>query len=101
MISLPVIAIGTDLIGITDLDGKYSIKLDPGVYSIKFTYIGYHDRIVTDVEVNPNEVTTIDISMETSISEMNEVIVTAKAIERTENSLLMLRKNSDCHCSLK
>lgn len=95
MISLPVIAIGTDLIGITDLDGKYSIKLDPGVYSIKFTYIGYHDRIVTDVEVNPNEVTTIDISMETSISEMKEVIVTAKAIERTENSLLMLRKNSD------
>lgn len=95
MISLPVIIVGTEIVRTTDFDGKYSVPLAPGIYTVKFTYIGYQDKVVTDVEVKANEVTYLDIQMTTSVSEMQEVVVTAKAIERTENALLMLQRKSD------
>lgn len=95
MISVPVIVVGTEIVRTTDLDGKYSVQLDPGTYDLKFTYIGYQDKVVTDIIVRANEITDLDILMTTSTLEMEEVVVTAKAIERTENALMMLQRKSD------
>jgi outer membrane receptor protein involved in Fe transport len=95
MISLPVIVVGTDVVRTTDFDGKYSVPLPPGTYTLKFTYLGYQDKIVTDVIVKANEVTYLDVQMEQTVTEMQEIVVTAKAIERTENALLMLQRKSD------
>jgi len=95
LISVPVIIVDTDIVRTTDFDGKYSIPLASGLYSVKFTYLGYQNKVVTDVEVKANAVTYLDILMVTALSEMQEVVVTAKAIERTENALLMLQRKSD------
>jgi hypothetical protein len=95
MISLPVIVVGTDIVRTTDFDGKYSIQLAPGTYTLKLTYLGYQDKTVTDVVVKANEVTYLDVQIAPSSTDLNEIVVTAKSIERTENALLMLQMNSD------
>ncbi len=80
----------------TDFDGKYQFTLEPGVYTIVCTYIGYNETKIEGVEIKPNETTILDIALGDSAVELEvEVVVQAKAIERTENALLLLQKRSD------
>ena len=94
MIALPVIVEGTDIVTTTDFDGKYSVQLSAGTYTFRFTYLGYTDKVVSEVIVKENEVTYLDVQLGSSSTGLEEVVVTAKAIERSENALLMLQKNS-------
>ena len=84
LISAYVYVEGTDIVTTTDFDGKYVIDLDAGTYSLRVTYIGFEDKVITDVVVTDGEITYLDISMSTEALEIEEVVVTATAIERTE-----------------
>lgn len=80
----------------TDLDGKYQLEVEPGTYTLLFSYVGYVDKAVGDVVARDGEVTMIDVSLSDQAVELDiNVIVQAKALERTENSVLLLRKRSD------
>ena len=65
----------------TDFDGVYSIKANKGSV-LTFSYIGFANvqKVVGDNE-------TIDIVLEPSASELEEVVVTALGIERPARSL--------------
>ncbi len=80
----------------TDLDGKYQLQLEPGVYTLVFSYIGYQDKIISEVEVAKDDLLILDVTLSDDAVDLNlDVVVTAKTIERTENSLLLLRKKAD------
>ncbi|MDX1408369.1 MAG: TonB-dependent receptor, partial [Saprospiraceae bacterium] len=79
----------------TDFDGKYSINLPEGTYAIRVTYIGFEDKTITDIAVKEGEITYLDVSMTTDSEELEEVVISAAAIERSENALLMLQRRSD------
>lgn len=80
----------------TDLDGKYQMTLDPGTYTVLYSYVGYVDKKITDIVVKDNETTIIDVALSDQAVELNiDVVITAKAVERSENSVLLLRKKSD------
>jgi hypothetical protein len=79
----------------TDFDGKYQIKLEPGTYDILFSYIGFVDITVTEVQINENEITHLDMTLGEGSIEMEEVVITAEVIEKSEGALLMLQKKSD------
>lgn len=94
LISAYVIVEGTEMKTATDFDGKYSFTLPVGTYTIKVSYIGYADKQVTDVEIKDNETTFIDINMAADAEQLDEVVISAKVIERSENSVLLLQKKS-------
>ncbi len=79
----------------TDFDGKYRLEVPEGTYTLKFSYIGLGDKSVTDIVASPGEVTFLDVSLEESSTDLAEVVVTAAAIERTENALIKIRQGSD------
>lgn len=64
----------------TDLNGEYFIlQVPPGVYSVKFSMIGYRDAIITDVKVRSELTTRIEVELEeTTLDVGGEVIVKAK-----------------------
>ncbi len=94
LISAYVFVENTDKASATDFDGKYSIEIEPGTYTLKVTYVGYADKIIKDVVVKENETTYLDINMSSGSKEIEEVVVTAKVIERSENTVMMLQKKS-------
>lgn len=52
----------TKLAAPTDLDGNYTLKpLDPGKYTIRVKFIGYHEGARTNVVVNADKITFLDI----------------------------------------
>ncbi len=67
LIGVNVLVKGTYYGATTDADGFYFIPdIEPGNYSLEFSYIGYKVVQKTDVKVNPGEVITINVSMESS-----------------------------------
>ncbi len=95
LIFVNIIIEGTSTGVQTDLEGKYQFSVEPGVYVLVASYIGYQDRKIDSVIVKNNEVTYLDIALSDQAQQLAEVVVTAKAIERSENALLLLQKKSD------
>lgn len=67
---------------VTDLDGKFSVSLSEGQNALVFSFIGYSSKEV-DVASASNILVKLDVDAE----ELEEVVVTALGIERSERSL--------------
>ena len=67
---------------ITDIDGKYQLKVGPEITSLVFTYVGYDKKVV---QLGASNV--YDVALESSSLDLNEVVVTANAIEREKKEL--------------
>ena len=79
---------------ITDFDGNYSLKLSPGNYSIKVSYVSYKAKIFNDIQIKPGEVTVLNTNLAKAKTEIEQVVVTARARQRTENAMQLLQKKS-------
>ena len=66
----------------TNADGNYSIKVPSGTSALVFSFLGYKKA-----EVAINGKSIIDYSMETDAANLDEVVVTALGIEKSQKSL--------------
>jgi TonB-dependent receptor len=96
LIGANVVLDGTAIGASTDFDGKYQFAVDPGVYTIAVSYTGYENKKITEVNVKDGEITYLDVTLSDEAVDLGlDVVVTAQAIERSENALLLLQKKSD------
>lgn len=78
----------------TDLDGQFEIKVAPGKYNLRVSYLSYKTMEVTGVEVKKGEPTILNIAMEEEVHGLNELVVVAVQNLNTEVSLINSMKNS-------
>ncbi|MDX1286436.1 MAG: carboxypeptidase-like regulatory domain-containing protein, partial [Draconibacterium sp.] len=78
----------------SDFDGKYNLKLDAGTYTLVFSFVGYQTKEITEVKINPGQTTTVDVTLNASAGQLDEVVVTTTARKNTEASVLSIQKNS-------
>ena len=63
----------------TDADGNYVLlNLRPGSYTLELTYVGYAAQKVTDIKVTSGQTTRIDVDLQPSVLEGEEIIVQAE-----------------------
>ncbi|MEM6734692.1 MAG: TonB-dependent receptor [Bacteroidota bacterium] len=80
---------------ITDFDGKFEIRADPGTYDLQASFIGFQAVTVSDLLVEDDEVTVIDqIRLKEDVGVLEEIVVTAEAIKTTETALLTVKRKS-------
>lgn len=60
---------GTKAVAVTDIDGNYSIKVQPNA-TLTFTYLGYQNK-----EVNVGNRTRVDVTMVSDAQALSEVVV--------------------------
>lgn len=60
---------GTKAVAVTDIDGNYSIKVQPNA-TLTFTYLGYQNK-----EVNVGNRTQVDVTMVSDAQALSEVVV--------------------------
>lgn len=91
------VAIESSTLGATtDVDGKYEIAdLAPGIYKIIFSYIGYSNKNVGNVEVKADETATLNVSMDVAANELSEVQIVDFKKTNTETAVLLEIKNSN------
>ena len=79
LVGANVLIDGTNLGAATDFDGYYSIiNIRAGNYTIKFRYLGFQTKTISNVRISPDQTTKIDatLNFETIVGE--EVVVVAK-----------------------
>ncbi|MFT6849788.1 MAG: outer membrane receptor protein involved in Fe transport [Sphingobacteriales bacterium] len=92
LIGVTVIIEGTTNGSVVDFDGNFSINnLKPGKYNVVASYMSYKTKKFTDVQVKAGQAVKLDFQMEPSLLEIGEVMVQARRIENTENSLLAIQ----------
>jgi len=77
----------------TDFDGKYNITLDPGTYTLEFSFVGYETIEVPGVVVEANKVIVIDKTLSAN-NALDEVIITTEVRKESVASLLNKQKNA-------
>tara|TARA_R110002050_G_scaffold204522_2_gene340017 strand:- start:1400 stop:4294 length:2895 start_codon:yes stop_codon:yes gene_type:complete len=80
----------------TDFDGLFELaNVEPGNYTIVFSYLGYESVEIPNVTVEAGKVTTINIPMSASEGvSLQEVVVTTVARKDSEVALLLDQKRS-------
>ncbi|MEM6522598.1 MAG: TonB-dependent receptor [Bacteroidota bacterium] len=95
MFSVTVLIEGTSIGAVTDFEGAFEIKADPGTYNIQASFISYATVKVTGIEVKVGEVTFINqITMSEDVEQLAEVVITAEAIRNTEEALQLVKRKS-------
>lgn len=86
---------GTSIGAVTDLDGAFSIDIEPGTYTLEVTYVGYQTLAVEEVSVTAGEVTVLNnLRLGEAGVELEQVVVKAKAIRTTEAALMTVKKKA-------
>lgn len=79
----------------TDVTGKYTIKkVQQGVYSLRFRYVGYETKIIENVEVPAGKNIIVNVTLSPETKKANEVVITARANKESKEAILAQRKNS-------
>lgn len=95
LFGVTVVIKGTTNGAITDFDGKFEIKTEPGVYDLQASFISYKNFTITGIEISAGNVNVIDqIRLLEDIAELEEVVVTAEAIRTTEEALQTVKRKS-------
>jgi len=56
---------GLDMKACTDIEGKFSISnLEPGIYTLKVSYISYKEAVVENVRIKKNRSNELEILLE-------------------------------------
>jgi len=87
-----VLVKGTTTGTTSDFDGKYELELDPGTYTIVYSFVGYNTQEISDVVIKAGEVTTIDVTLETN--SLDTIIITTSSKRNTESAVLDMQKKS-------
>ena len=79
LIGCNVIVADTDLGTASNESGEYFIlNIPPGLYTIKFSMIGYESLIIQNVNVSIDKTTRMNAALGTEVIEGSEVVVTAE-----------------------
>ncbi|MCM8568714.1 TonB-dependent receptor [Gramella jeungdoensis] len=90
-----VIIKGTSTGTTSDYDGLYQLKnLDPGTYTVVFSFVGYETLEVPEVVVEAGKVTEVNTDLGSSAASLDEVVISTVARRDSEVALLIEQKNS-------
>lgn len=88
-----VIVAGTTNGTTTDIDGNYTLMVDPGLYNIEASFIGYKNKTEFEVEVKLNRPRILNFALTQTSEVFEEVVVSAQdKFERNEESPVSLNK---------
>ena len=77
-----------------DVNGTYILNLQPGTYTLEFSYISYLTQRVTGVVVSEGSNTPLNISLKSDSKGLKEVVVTSSYQKASVEGLLAKQKNA-------
>ncbi len=79
LIGINVLIQGTTMGAATGVDGTYIINnVEPGIYTLVVSGVGYQKQIITDVKVSSDFTTRIDIKLSSEAISLETIVVEAK-----------------------
>lgn len=87
-----IIVDGTTIGSTSDLDGNFIITgLEPGYINLRVSYVGYQTNLSSDILISNSNIPFIEIGLEPSQNELNEVVVRVDFLKKTEEAPLSMQ----------
>ena len=86
---------GTSQGTVADFDGSYSFELEPGLYDFTVSFTSYKSMRFSDVRVAAGQETHLDARLESSMTDLKEVKITAKRVRNTDAAVVSTMKQAD------
>ncbi len=97
VIGVNILLTGTSIGAAADADGYYAIiNVPPGVYTVRFSGVGYQTKNVENVVISAGQTTTLDMTLSEAMIEAKEVtVVAARPLvdTRQTSSVAILERN--------
>ena len=82
---LPLIGVTVRLVGVnsfngaaTDVNGEFTLgKVAVGRITLQLSYVGYETKTIPDIEVNSGKEKVLNLTMQESVLELNDVVIKA------------------------
>ncbi len=78
----------------TNVNGQFTLRIEPGSYDLKVSFIGYQTKIVSNTELKAGETRSVEISLEQQAITGQEVVVTTSMESETQTAQLLARKKA-------
>ncbi|WP_018476733.1 TonB-dependent receptor [Pontibacter roseus] len=79
----------------TDVDGRYSLPLDAGLYQISITSLSYKPTEHTNIKIEPGKTTTLDVQIEQNSTEIQTVTIVGTRQTNTDLALMESMRQSE------
>lgn len=79
----------------SNFDGLYALKnIEPGTYTLEFSFIGYETLQIQNVAVVAGKVTEVNTGIGSSAASLDEVVISTVSRKDSEVALLIEQKNA-------
>ena len=79
----------------SDFDGLYELRnVEPGTYTLVFSFLGYETLEIPDVIVEPGEETEVNTALGAGSVALDEVVITRSSRNDSEVALLLQQKDA-------
>lgn len=83
----------TTIGAVSDIDGNYVIEnVEPGLYNVQTSYVGYRSRTIFEVQVTAKTPVTLNISLTPSGTDLEVVEISTQVFERDDTSPISLQR---------
>jgi hypothetical protein len=92
LIGANIILLNTTQGSATDLNGDYFVlNITPGTYSVKFSFVGYSTKTITDVRIVPGVTYELNVELSSGI-DLEEIVVTSEKLyeEKATNTVKVI-----------
>ncbi|MBZ4192287.1 TonB-dependent receptor [Niabella beijingensis] len=79
---------------ISDIDGAFSISLPEGDYTATVSFVGYGSKVVNEIEVKNNTVSTLNLTLKREKGQLAGIVVRASAKKESVASLYARQKKA-------
>lgn len=80
---------------ISDVEGRFSIRLAPGTYELTFSMTGFKTKTINEIVIVAGQTNELNIVLAEQKKELDEVVVTATSARReSASAVLSLQKNN-------
>lgn len=78
LVGANIIILGTTIGAATDINGNFRIdNIEPDVYQLRASVIGYESQVKTDIVVSPGRLTQVSFELNSQVIEFEGVVVTS------------------------
>lgn len=80
---------------LTDFAGEFTFeKLKPGLYTLKIEYVGYAPQIISDIKVEKNHLTPLNVGLKDESRALEAVVIESLMRTTSDAALLSVQRNS-------
>lgn len=95
LFGVAVLVVETQTGVVTDFDGDFEIKVNPGTYTLKISFISYNTVEIQNIVVEEGSVAVLEnIKMSEYTLDLEVVTTTAEIIRTTESALMSVKRNA-------